>query len=302
MTNNIVQTRGLWQHFGRQDALRGLRMSVLEGEVYALIGANGAGKTTAVKVLMNLLTPSRGEARVMGVESRRLDPQILARIGYVSATHALPRRTRVDAYLEYVRRFYPGWDVQLEASLRKRLQLVGNQLIKDLSFGTRMKLALVAALSYRPRLLVLDEPLAGLDPSVRDEFMAELLREASGLTVLITSHELTEIESVTTRVGFIHRGRMLLEEPRSELAMRVREVRISAEKPISVPQNWPAEWLEPRVFGNVITFVDTRHTPDAFADRVHAHFGPVRHIDAASMSLRTLFSVIERTAQRREDQ
>jgi ABC-2 type transport system ATP-binding protein len=301
VTNSIVQTEGLWHRFGHQDALRGLSMSVPEGEAYALIGANGAGKTTAMKVLMNLLIPSRGEARVMGVESRRLDPKILARIGYVSATHALPRRMQVDAYLEYVRRFYPGWDVQLEASLRKQLQLPGTQLIKDLSFGTRMKLALVAALSYRPRLLVLDEPLAGLDPSVRDEFMAELLREASEVTVLITSHELSEIESVTTRVGFIHRGRMLLEEPRSELAMRVREVRISAEQPISVPQRWPAEWLEPRVFGNVITFVDTRHTPDAFADRVRALFGSVRHIDAASMSLRALFSVLERTAQMGED-
>jgi len=267
-------------------------MSVSEGEVYALIGANGAGKTTAVKVIMNLLAPSRGEARVMGVESRRLGPKILERIGYVSATHVLPGRMRVDAYLDYVRRFYTGWDAQLEGALRKRLQLPGHQPIKNLSFGTRMKLALVAALSYRPRLLVLDEPLAGLDPLVRDEFMAELL----------TSHELAEIESVTSQVGFMHHGRMLLEESRSELTTRLREVRISAEQPISIPQSWPADWLEPRVFGNVITFFDTRHTPDTFADRVRAVLGPVRHIDAASMPLRTLFSVLERTAQMGEGQ
>lgn len=302
MTNSIVQTTDLWHQFGHQHALRGLSMSVPEGEVYALIGANGAGKTTAVKVLMNLVIPSRGEARVMGIESRRLDPKILTHIGYVSATHALPRRMRVDAYLEYVRRFYPAWDVQLESSLRKRLQLIGNQPIKDLSFGTRMKLALVAALSYRPRLLVLDEPLAGLDPLVRDEFMTELLREASELTVLIASHELAEIESITTRVGFIHHGRMLLQGSRSELGMRLREARVSAEQPLSVPQGWPAEWLEPRVFGNVITFFDTRHTPDTFADRVRALLGPVRHIDVVPLPLRTLFSVLERTAQIGEGQ
>lgn len=295
MTNNIVLTENLSCRLGRCQALRGLSMSVPEGEVYALIGANGAGKTTAVKVLMNLIAPTAGEARVMGIDSRRLSPGAFTRIGYVSATHSLPGRMRADAYLRYVSRFYPAWDEQLETSLRERLHLPGHQLIKDLSFGAKMKLALVAALSYRPRLLVLDEPLAGLDPLARDEFMGEVLRQAGEFTMLITSHELTEIETITTRVGFMRCGHMLIEESLSELGARWREVRINAERP-GIPDPWPAQWVEPRVFGNVITFFDTRHEPETFANRVGALLGPVRNIQVAPMTLRALFGVLERTA------
>lgn len=297
MTNHIVLTEDLWCRLGRQPVLRGLSMSVAEGEVYALIGANGAGKTTALKALMNLIAPTRGKACILGIESRRLSPDVLARIGYVSATHNLPGRMQVGTYLRYIRRFYPAWDSELETSLRERLQLPIHERIKDLSFGTKMKLALVAALSYRPRLLVLDEPLAGLDPLVRDEFMTEVLRQAGEFTVLITSHELTEIESITTRVGFMHRGRMLMEEPLDELSTRLREVRINVERSVEIPDAWPAQWLEPRVVGNVVTFFDTCHVPETFAGRVGSLLGTVRHIHAAPTTLRTLFGVLERAAQ-----
>lgn len=296
MMDEIVLTRDLWCRRGRNEALRGLSMSVPEGEVYALVGANGAGKTTALKVLMNLIAAGRGEARLLGVESRRLSPETLARIGYVSATHALPGRMRVEAYLRYLSHFYPTWDSQLEASLRARLQVPAREAIDRLSWGTRMKLALVAALSYRPRLLILDEPLAGLDPMARDEFITEVLQQAGDFTILITSHELGEIESMTSRVGFMHRGRMLLEESLSELTVRLRAVRVNLEQP-RIAQPWPAEWLEPRTSGNVLTFIDTRHDPQTFGGRVGALLGPARDIQITPIDLRTLFPILERSAQ-----
>lgn len=299
MTQDVLMARDLWCHWGRHGALRGLDLSVPQGEVYALIGANGAGKTTAVKALMNLIPPTRGAAWIMGVESVRLGPSILTQVGYVAATQSLPGRMRVGAYLRYVSHFYPTWDVELERSLRERLEVPLQQSIKSLSYGTRMKLALVAALAYRPSLLVLDEPLAGLDPLSRDEFLAEILRQDGEFTLLITSHELTDIESITTRVGFMHEGRMLLEESLTELSARVREVRVHAERP-AIPQNWPGDWFEPQVSGNVITFYDTRHEPASFPERLDSLLGPVRNVQVTPMPLRALFGVLERAAQHGE--
>ncbi len=298
MTSAIVQTEALWRRFGRHEALRGLNLSVPEGSVYSLIGANGAGKTTAMKVLVNLIGPTQGAARVLGVDTRKLSPRALVQIGYVSENQVLPRRMRVRDYFDYVRGFYPAWDRALEDSLRERLQLPAHKRIGALSHGMRIKVAPAAALAYRPRLLILDEPFAGLDVLVRDEFMGGLLQQAGDLTILITSHELAEIESVTTHIGFIHQGKMWLEESMDGLSTRVRGVRITLENPTGIPAPWPREWLEARAFGNVLTFIDTRHSPESFGERIRSMLGPVRQIDVEPLSLRALFSVMERSARR----
>ena len=115
----MIEVQNLWKKFGRHEALRGLSFSVPQGAAYALIGANGAGKTTTIKVLMNILGPSRGSARVMGVDSRRLSPAELCRIGYVSENQEIPEWMRVGALLEYLRELYPTWDRDLENSLLK---------------------------------------------------------------------------------------------------------------------------------------------------------------------------------------
>src|ERR1700760_3928256 len=171
MTESVIAADDLWKRYGRHDALQGLRLSVPEGSAYALIGANGAGKTTTIKVLMNILSPSRGAATVMGVDSRRISPAMLARIGYVSENQSLPSRLTLTQYLDSSRPFYPAWDRGLEDSIRSSLQLPGSRRIGELSHGMRLKLGLAAALSFKPRLLILDEPFSGLDPLVREELM-----------------------------------------------------------------------------------------------------------------------------------
>jgi len=296
-TATVVQADKVWKSFGRIDALQGLSLAVPEGSAYALIGANGAGKTTAIKLLMNMLEPSRGTASVMGVDTRRLSPEILAQIGYVSENQALPRRLGVGDYLEYLRPFYPDWDRALETSICKRLQLPLKRRIGELSHGMRIKVALACALPYRPRLLILDEPFSGLDPLVREEFMEGLLLEAGDVTMLISSHELGEIESLSTHVGFIDAGRMLIEESMSDLGARLREVRVTLEHPAAVPANLPKEWLQPRAFGNVLSFVDTRYSEDSLGERIRALLGPVRHIDAEPMPLRAVFTTLARAAR-----
>jgi ABC-2 type transport system ATP-binding protein len=296
-TDSVMRADDVWKQYGRHEALRGLNMAVPEGSAYALIGANGAGKTTTIKVLMNILSPSRGTASVMGVNTRRLPPEVLAQIGYVSENQALPNRLSVGDYLDYLRPFYPTWDRELEASIRSRLQLPAQRRIGDLSHGMRLKVALACALPFRPKLLVLDEPFSGLDPLVREEILEGMLWQAGDLTMLIASQELAEIETITTHVGFMHAGKMLLEESMSDLSGRLREVRVTLEQAASVPERLPKEWLQPRAFGNVLSFVDTRYSQEQLGERVRALLGRVRQIDAQPMPLNSVFKALARAVR-----
>src|SRR5262249_52927367 len=163
-----------------------LEFGFSEGSAFALVGPNGAGKTTTLKILVNLLEPSRGQATILGVDSRRISPRELTDIGYVSENQELPGRLTVGEYLDYLRPFYGRWDRALETSMRNDMQLPATHKLRDLSHGMRIKIALVCALSFRPRLLILDEPFAGLDALVRDELIGGLLRQAGELTILIS--------------------------------------------------------------------------------------------------------------------
>src|SRR5579859_2138055 len=137
----MIQVKNLSKRFGGHDALDGLSFTVPRGSAYALIGANGAGKTTTIKVLMNILEPSRGSATVLGVDSRRISPRELSRIGYVSENQDMPERLTVAEYLDYLRPFYSKWDRDLDTSIRRQLRLPPQRRIGDLSHGMRMKMA-----------------------------------------------------------------------------------------------------------------------------------------------------------------
>jgi ABC-2 type transport system ATP-binding protein len=293
----IVRVQEVWRQFGRHEALRGLNLAVPAGGAYALIGANGAGKSTTIKVVMNLIAPSRGTATVMGVDTRELPPEVLAQIGYVAESQVMPGRLRVGEYIDYLRPFYPSWDRELEASIRSRMQLPADRRIAQLSHGMRLSLGLTCALPYRPKLLVLDEPFSGLDPLVREEFMEGLLPLLGDLTLFIASQELAEIESIATHVGFMHAGRMLLEEPLEHLSERLREVRVTLEERAAVPARIPREWLQPRAFGNVLTFVDTNFSEENLAERLRLLLGPVRQIDTETLSLTEVFKTLARSAR-----
>jgi ABC-2 type transport system ATP-binding protein len=162
---------------------------------------------------MNILAPTRGSARLLGVDSRKLSVRELAQIGYVSENQDMPSRLTVEEYTTYLRPFYPTWDRDLETSISRQLRLPLDRRIGDLSHGMRMKMALMCALPYRPKLLILDEPFSGLNPLVRDEFMEGLLDQAGEMTILISSHELGEIDGVATHVAFLDEGKVLFHDP-----------------------------------------------------------------------------------------
>jgi ABC-2 type transport system ATP-binding protein len=219
-----IETRDLSKTYGRFVALREVNISVPSGSVFALMGANGAGKTTVIKILLNIVPPTRGTASILGAASSAIGPAILAKIGYVSENQALPLRLRVKDFFEYLRPCYADWDRSLEEELRAQFALPPERKIGELSHGMRMKMALACALSFRPKLLVLDEPLSGLDPLARDELIGGFMHQAGETTILISSHELDEVERFATHVGFLHEGRLLFQGSVGALAEHARSV------------------------------------------------------------------------------
>src|SRR5438128_4844877 len=299
----MIQASNLWKRFGRHDALQGLSFTAPEGSAYALIGANGAGKTTTIKILMNILEPTRGSATILGVDSRRISPRELSQIGYVSENQDMPEGLTVGEYLDYLRPFYPKWDRDLEATIRRELRLPAERRLGDLSHGMRMKMSLACALPFRPTLLVLDEPFSGLDPLVRDEFMEGLLQQAGEMTILISTHELGEIDGVATHVAFLDEGKLLFKETMSDLVARFREVHVTLERNGTqnrdelVAAPFPKCWLRVSSVGNVLTFVDTEFSERDVGERLRALVGNVKTVDAQPMALRSIFTTLARAAR-----
>lgn len=293
----MIRTRDLWKRFPRHDAIRGVSFSVPEGSAYALIGANGAGKTTMLKILMNILAPTGGSASVLGIDSRNITPRELNRIGYVSENQQMPERLTVEDYFDYLRPFYAQWDRPLECLLRAQLRLPATRRIGELSHGMRMKMALACALPFRPVVLILDEPFSGLDPLVRDEFMDGVLGQAGETTILISTHELGEIEGVATHVGFLEEGRLLFDEPMDDLRNRFRAVRIVFDGTVQLPDRLPPDWLQLSATGNVLEFIDARFTERDSRARMQSQFPGVRSIDAEPVPLRTIFTALARAVR-----
>jgi len=285
-------------------ALDGLDLEVPESSMYALVGPNGAGKTTAIKILMNLFRPSSGQSLVFGRNSGALSPADFARIGYVSENQVLPPWMTVGYLMEYLRPFYPTWDPARATQLLRQLDLPLDRKLKHLSRGMYMKASLATALAFRPRLIVLDEPFTGLDALVRDELIESLLESADGATVFISSHDLAEIESFSSHVGFLHRGRLQSSEELSALSARFREIEVTCEeatqpaektaagKSPALPQPWPAQWLAPGRAGAVVRFADSQFDAESTPEKIHALFGPGCRIDVTPMPLRSIFIAI----------
>ncbi len=287
--STAVETADLAIRFGGNRVLDGLNLSVTEGAVYGLVGPNGAGKTTTLKILMNLLRPSAGRATVLGRDSTRLGAEDFTRIGYVSESQRLPPWMTVREFLDYMKPFYPDWDDARRDVLLQRFDLPGNRKLKHLSRGMLMKAALASSLAYRPRLIVMDEPFSGLDALVRDELIEGLLENADGATVVLSSHDLAEIESFASDIGYLDGGRLLFSEEMASLRGRFREVLVCLDAPRPLPPELPRDWLRPEVAGAAVRFFDSRFDEQRTASEVRRLFGDVREISFQPMPLRSIF-------------
>jgi ABC-2 type transport system ATP-binding protein len=240
-----------------------------------VVGPNGAVKTTAIKILMNILKPDSGHAEILGVQSRKLAPDDFTRIGYVSENQEMPLWMTVGYFLNYLKPFYPTWDDAYAASLLRQFELPIDRKLGHLSRGMLMKAALASSLAYRPRLLVLDEPFSGLDPVVREDLIEGLIESAAETTIFISSHDLGDIETFASHIGYLDRGRLQFSEEMTSLSARVREVEVTVEPPAILPGNghWPTSWLSPQATQSVVRFVETHFDPERTTGEVRRLLG-----------------------------
>jgi ABC-2 type transport system ATP-binding protein len=279
-------------------ALRQLNLEIPQGAIYALVGPNGAGKTTMIKVLMNILHPTQGSAEILGTDSTKLRGDWLAQIGYVSENQEQPEWMRVDEFFDYLRPFYPNWDRDLESALVRQMALPMDRKLRHLSRGMKMKAALASSLVYRPKLIVLDEPFSGLDPLVRDELVESLLERASEATILISSHDLAEIESFSSHVGYMEEGQLKFSEEMSSLTNRFRDVQVTLNEPATALPNLPASWLQPASSSTTFQFIDSQFDQERTRAAIHSAFSNVRDITFTPMTLRAIFLAMAKSGRR----
>ena len=210
---DVVTTDSLGKAYGRTTALRDVTLAIGAGEVFGYLGPNGAGKTTTIRVLMGLLRPSSGSARILGHDVWSESVQVRRHTGYVPGEAVLYDRLTGRQHIEYFTRLRGSRDLRRALALARRLDLDLDRAARALSKGNRQKLAVVLALMSAPTLLILDEPTSGLDPFAQEEVLA-LLREHTGEggTVLLSSHVLAEVQRIADRVGILRDGQLIAAE------------------------------------------------------------------------------------------
>ncbi len=293
----IIETQELCKSYGRVQVLKEINLQVPEGSAFALVGTNGAGKTTTMRMLVNILQPSSGSVRIIGRDSRELKPMDFQQIGYVSENQILPDRLTIAQYFDYLRALYPRWDHGLEQSLRKRMDLPPGRELSKLSHGMRMKTVLIAGLAFRPKLLILDEPLSGMDTLTRDEVIEGLLEQAAETTILISSHELAEIENFTSHIAFMDDGNLSFQESIESMHGRFRDVHVT----LSATKSWngtpPAHWLSPDIQGHSLHFIESEFQGrEVLQEKLNNYFGAVQ-FEEDPMSLREISKVLIREAR-----
>ena len=210
-----IEIHDLVRRYGRHDAVNGLSLRVQPGRCYGFFGRNGAGKTTTIKCLLNLLKPTSGSVKVFGLDPAKAEVEVKTRLSYVPDHVGFYPWMTVRDTLEYVASFRTKWNRETERALLDRFRLPEGQKTNALSKGQRTQLALVAAISPEPDLLVLDEPTSGLDPIVRREFIQTVIgayqEGAPGQrTVFVSTHLISEFEGLIDEFTIIDQGREVL--------------------------------------------------------------------------------------------
>lgn len=271
--SELVRYEDATVRFGDVFALSGASFTVPQGSVTTILGPNGAGKTTALKLALNLVKPSGGSVEVLGTKSRRLGPKQLQRIAYVAEGMEMPWWMTVEQLLSWCRPLYPEWDRQLERKLAVMFKVPEDRPLKSLSRGQRMKAALLSTLSYRPELLVLDEPFSGLDPVVRDDLTRSMLElaESECWGVMISTHDIAEVEQLADRVVVLKSGKVELEGDREALLEQWRRVEVLVPDGWEAPESYPREWLGVERMGNVLRFLESAYVEGGFGDKMARH-------------------------------
>jgi ABC-2 type transport system ATP-binding protein len=277
-----IETRGLVKRYRSIDAVNGLNLSVPKGAIYTLVGRNGSGKTTTIRMLLDLARPDSGTAHVLGMDSHAERTKVLERVGYVSDRPLLGGWTG-EQLVRFNRGFYPRWSDELAARYVRVFDIPMKQKFRNLSRGNQTKMWLLLALAQQPDVLILDEPTAGLDPVVTDQLLRVLVEDvaAEGRTVFMSSHHLSEVERIADWVGMIDKGKLLLEAPMEELRAKFRRIQVAG-----VAETAPTAAMRVRRSGGSTEYV-VRDGAEEFVDSLEREGATV--LQSSPMNLSEIF-------------
>ncbi len=233
-----IRTEGLSKDYGSGHGLFDLDLEIERGEVFGFLGPNGAGKSTTMRLLLDLIQPTAGSASMLGLDTRDASLEIRGRVGFLPGDFALyPNLTGAEA-LDYLAELRGGVDRSLRQSLAERFDAELDRPVRELSSGNRQKIGLIQAFMHEPELLILDEPIAGLDPLVQHSFHALLAEvSAQGRTVFLSSHTLSEVERVTHRVAVLREGRLVVVDSLENLRqVAIQRLEIEFTAPVAAEQ------------------------------------------------------------------
>ena len=241
MSELMIEASEVSRRFGKTDVLKSVDLAIQRGMVVGLLGTNGCGKSTLIKCLLGLLRVSGGTARLLCEDPWDLSAAAKARLGYVPQEVKLYPWMTVAQVISYTAAFYPHWDFALTEHLVQQWDLPRDRRIGPLSPGQMQKLGLILALGHRPELLILDEPVASLDPVARREFLKSLLEviQDEKHTVLFSTHITSDLERVASHVAILKQGQVELFEDLDTVKDRIKRLRISASE--ALPQSFAVE-------------------------------------------------------------
>jgi ABC-type multidrug transport system ATPase subunit len=226
----VIDVADLRKAWADVEAVRGLTLQVPPGSIFGFLGRNGAGKTTTIKVLLGMVRPTAGRARVfeLAADAPQSSVEIRRRTGFVSEDKDLIDYMTVDEIIRFTASFYPRWRKDLEDKYLRSFELPRDRKVKLLSRGTRTKLALLLALCRGAELLILDEPTSGLDPAMTEDVLQALVTHVAReeMTVFFSSHQIAEVDQIADRVAIIDRGRTVVAGALDDLREKYRHVQL----------------------------------------------------------------------------
>ena len=241
-SDDVVRCESLGKRYGDFDALKSCCVRVGRGDIFGLLGPNGAGKTTLIRLLLGYLHPTSGHCLVAGINPEVDSVAVRRHVSYLPGDARLPRHMRGDGVMKFFAEMHPSGNLDKSREVADRLELDSRRRVGYMSTGMRQKLALAVVMSASTPLLILDEPTANLDPTVRG-IVLDLVREArqDGRTVVFSSHVLSEIEETCDNIAFLRHGQLANELKMSELFQRHRITAISANNELAVPEKFAAD-------------------------------------------------------------
>ena len=287
--SHAIETYDLTKRYGRFEAVGSLSLRVGAGRITGFLGRNGAGKSSAIKMLLGIIRPSSGTGVVLGrhIDDARQSRESRRHVAYVAEDKQTYAYMTVAQMIAFTRSFYDDWGVDIEQRLIKRFELPFQRKVKALSKGMRTKLALLLALARHPQLLILDDPSEGLDPvSIEELLQALVAAAAEGTSVFFSSHQIAEVERVADQVCIIDHGRLVADTSLDQIRQEYRRITFgfSTEPP---RVDFTGESIGAvRTDGRQITVVATRNA-DAIIERVH-RLGAAS-VETTPVSLRELF-------------